>query len=151
VPEWGVAEVVTERDRFGQVLVQAERARDRARDLLYLERVRHPHGEVVADRGAPARFAEDLREDLGLVLQPTERRAVDDAVAVALEARAQLIARFLALATLALSREGRMRSEDLSLDALCFLADRVPQRRPPADFGLARKRNGARRHKRPHG
>ena len=112
-----VAEVVPECDRFGQVLVQAQRARDRPCDLLDLERVRHANREVVSDRCAPLRFAEDLREDLRLVLQAAERRAVDDAIAVALERGAKLIADLFALASLGLGRKRRVGSKDLALDA----------------------------------
>ena len=75
VAEGSVAEVVAERDRLGQVLVQAQRPGDAAGDARHLERVRQPGAVVVALGGD---------EDLGLVLQPPERLAVDDAVAVAL-------------------------------------------------------------------
>src|SRR4029079_16832987 len=80
VPERGVAEVVAEADRLDEVLVEPERPRDRARDLGHLDRVRQPRPEVVA-------LGRD--EHLGLVLEPPERLAVDDAVAVALQRRAQ--------------------------------------------------------------
>ena len=50
VPERRVAEVVAEPDRLDEVLVQRERARDRARDLRDLERVRQPRAVVVAGR-----------------------------------------------------------------------------------------------------
>ena len=80
VPEGRVTEVVAESDRLGQVLVQTQRARDRARDAGRLDRVRQPRAVVVA-------LGRD--EDLGLVLEPPERLAVHDAVAVALERRAQ--------------------------------------------------------------
>ena len=76
VPERRVAEVVTEPDRLGEVLVEAQRASDRARDLGDLERVGQP-GAVVVALGR--------HEHLRLVLQPAERLAVDDAVTVALQ------------------------------------------------------------------
>ena len=78
VAERRVAEVVAERDRLGQVLVQPQRPGDGARDPGGLERVREPRAVVVALR---------VDEDLGLVLEAPERLAVDDAVAVALERR----------------------------------------------------------------
>ena len=59
-----------------EVLVEAERRGERARDLRRLDRVRQPRPVVVA-------LVVD--EDLRLVLEAAERRAVDDAVAVALE------------------------------------------------------------------
>ena len=73
-----VPQVVAERDRLGQLLVQAEHLGDRARDLRHLERVRQPRAVVVAAR---------REEHLRLVLQAAERLGVDDAVAVALERR----------------------------------------------------------------
>ena len=78
VAERCVAEVVAERDRLGQVLVQPQRAGDRARDLDDVQRVGEPDPVVVALR---------REEHLRLVLQPAERLGVHDPVAVALEAR----------------------------------------------------------------
>ena len=80
VAERRVAEVVPEADRLDEVLVEPERPRDRARDLGDLDRVGQPRAEVVALR---------RDEHLGLVLEPPERLAVDDPVAVALQRRAQ--------------------------------------------------------------
>ena len=57
----------------------AQRARDDARDAGRLERVGHARAVVVAGR---------VDEDLRLALQPAERLRVEDAVAVALERRA---------------------------------------------------------------
>src|SRR5262249_41731214 len=74
VAEGRVPEVVPERDGFGQVLVQAQRAGRAAGDLRDLDRVGQPRPEVVP-------FIGD--EDLGLVLQAPERARVDDPVAVA--------------------------------------------------------------------
>ncbi len=79
VPERRVAQVVTERDRFGQLFVQPQHLRDRARDLRDFERVRQPRAIVIAGR---------REEHLRLVLEPTERLGVDDAIAIALEGRA---------------------------------------------------------------
>jgi hypothetical protein len=76
VPEGGVAEVVAERDRFRQILVQPQRARHGPGDTRRLEGVREPRAVVVAAR---------VDEDLGLVPEAAERLAVDDAVAIALE------------------------------------------------------------------
>ncbi len=80
VPEGRVAEVVPEPDRLGQVLVEAERPGNRAGDPTGLQRVGEA-GSVVIPLGRD--------EDLGLVLEPPEGLRVDDAVAVALEGRAQ--------------------------------------------------------------
>ena len=73
-----VAEIVAERDRFGQLLVQPQHLRDAARDLRDLERVGQPRAVVIAL---------GREEHLRLVLQPAERLAVDHAIAVALERR----------------------------------------------------------------
>ena len=61
VPERRVAGVVAETDRLDEILVEAERPRDDARDRGRLERVRHPGAVVVAVR---------VDEDLRLALQP---------------------------------------------------------------------------------
>ncbi len=74
--EGRVAEVVRQRQRLGQILVEPQRAGQRAGDLRHLDRVGQARAEMVA-------LVVD--EDLRLVLQPAERGRVDDAVAVALE------------------------------------------------------------------
>jgi hypothetical protein len=80
VAEGRVAEVVAEPDRLHQVLVEPQRAADRARDLRRLERV---------GQARPVVVALGRHEHLRLVLQPPERLAVHDPVPVALEGRAQ--------------------------------------------------------------
>ena len=67
-----------------QLLVQAQGPGHRAPDLRPLQAVGEARAVVVALV---------VHEDLGLVLEPAEGRAVDDAVAVALEARAQRVLR----------------------------------------------------------
>ena len=71
--EGRVPDVVAHGHRLDEVLVQPERARHRAADLRDLEGVREARAVVVADR---------REEHLCLVLEPAERLAVDDAVAV---------------------------------------------------------------------
>ena len=80
VAERRVAEVVGQRQRLGQVLVQRQFAGDRAGDLRHLDRMGQPRAVEVA-------LVVD--EHLGLVLQLAERGRMDDAVAVALERRAR--------------------------------------------------------------
>ncbi len=63
VTERRMAEVVAQPDRLGQVLVQAQRPRDGARDAAGLERVREPRAVVVAL---------GVDEHLRLVLEPAE-------------------------------------------------------------------------------
>ena len=84
VAERRVADVVAERDRLGQRLVQPERAGQRPGDLGDLQRVGEPGDEVVAV---------GVQEDLRLVLEPAERLGVQDPVAVALERRPQRVLR----------------------------------------------------------
>jgi len=80
VAEGRVAQVVRQRDRLDQVLVQAQAARDAAPELRNLERMRQPGAEQVALV---------VQEHLGLVDQATEGGGVDDAVTVALESVAR--------------------------------------------------------------
>ena len=77
-----MAEIVRERHGLGEVLVEPERAADRARDLRHFEAVGQPGAVMVALV---------IDEDLGLVLQPAERGRMDDAVAVALKRRAHRV------------------------------------------------------------
>ena len=76
VAEGRVAEVVGQRDGFGQIFVQPQRAGDGAGKLRYLQRMREPGAEQVALV---------VQEHLRFVDQPPERGGVHDAVAVALE------------------------------------------------------------------
>ena len=113
VAERRVPEIVSERDRLGQLFVQPQHLRDAAGDLRHLERVREP-GPVVI----PLRREEDLR----LVLQPAERLAVDHPVAVALERRADRILGLGAQPPLGGVALGRLRRQDLVLPRLELLA-----------------------------
>ena len=79
-----MAEVVRERQRLRKILVEPERAGDRAGDLRHLERMGQARAEMVA-------LVVD--EDLRLVLQPAKGVGMDDAVAVALERRAKRVFR----------------------------------------------------------
>ena len=113
VAERRVAEVVTEPDRLGEVLVQPERPRDVARDAAGLERVGEAGAVVVALGGD---------EHLGLVLEPPERLGVDDPVAVALERRAVLGVRLGACPAGGIGGRGERRPVRL-LEALDALAE----------------------------
>ena len=74
-----MAEVVAERRGLGQVLVEPERAGERAGDLGHFQRVGQAGAEMVA-------LVE--HEHLGLVGEPAERGRMDDAVAIAAEGAA---------------------------------------------------------------
>jgi len=71
-----MTEVVGERQRLGEIFVDAKRARHRARDLRDFEAVREARPVMVA-------FMID--EDLGLVGKPPEGGGMQNPVAVALE------------------------------------------------------------------
>ena len=71
-----VAEIVAERDRFGEVVVEPQRPGQRAGDLRHLDGVGQAGAEMVALV---------IDEDLGLVGEAAEGGRMDDAVAVALE------------------------------------------------------------------
>ncbi len=75
-----VAKIMRKRQRLGEIVVEAERAGKRARDLTDFERV----GESGAEMVALVR-----NEDLRLVGEPPEGRAMDDAVAITLICRAR--------------------------------------------------------------
>ena len=71
-----MAEIMGQRQRLGEVLVEPKLARQRAGDLRDFERMRQPGAVVVA-------LVE--HEDLGLVLQPAERGGMDHPVAIPAE------------------------------------------------------------------
>ena len=79
VAERCVPHVVAEPDRLDEILVQPQRPRDDPRDRCRLERVGHPRSVVIAL---------GVDEDLRLPLEPSKRLRVHDAVAIALELRA---------------------------------------------------------------
>ena len=74
--EWRVSKVMTKPNCFGQILIELQRPRNGSGDLSYLKRMRQPRPIVI-----PKRRNKNLR----LVLEPTERLAVDNPVAVTLE------------------------------------------------------------------
>ncbi len=78
VPAGAVPAVVPDGDRLGEGDVEPECLGDRTGDLGDLQRVRHARPLVIVGE----------HEDLGLAGEPPERRVVQDAVTVALEARA---------------------------------------------------------------
>src|SRR6266849_3250634 len=126
VAERCVAHVVSQPDRFDEVLVQLNRAGDDARDRARLEGVRHAGAVVVALR---------VDKDLRLALQPAKRLGMDDPVAVALERRAQRARLLLARAATSLVRAHGERGEG----ALLLLAD--------SSFESVRNPSGQLRHR----
>ena len=77
--KWRVPEVMRKADDLNQILVPAERPRQRPADLRNLEGVRQTRAKIVA-------FIDD--EYLGLVFQSAESRRVQHTIAIALEAGA---------------------------------------------------------------
>ncbi len=75
-----MAEIVAERDRLGEIVVEVERPRDRARDLRDLDGVGQARAEMVVLV---------IDEHLRLVREAAERGGMDDPVAIALEGRAR--------------------------------------------------------------
>ena len=75
VTERRMSEVVSESDRLGQVLIQAQSTRQRTRDLGNLKGMCQASAVMVASGG---------KKDLCFIHQAAERLAMDDAVAVAL-------------------------------------------------------------------
>src|SRR5688572_31347023 len=110
-----VAEIVAERDRFGQLLVQVQHLRYRARDLRYFQRVRQPRAVVIAGR---------RNKHLRLVLEPSEGLGVDDPIAIALERRTNRVLGLLVDAALAVSALRGLRRQDLALSLLELFTDR---------------------------
>jgi len=73
MPKRRVPEIVSQRQRFGEIFIQAEGARDRAGNLHNLKRVRETRAVVIA-------FVID--ENLRFVGETPERGRVDDPVAI---------------------------------------------------------------------
>ena len=76
MPEGRMAEIVAERDRFGEVIVEPQGPGEGARDLRHLDGVGEAGAEMVALV---------IDEHLGLVGETAEGGRMDDAVAVSLE------------------------------------------------------------------
>ena len=115
VAERRVPEVVAERDGLGQLLVQPQHLGDGPGDLRHLERVRQAGAVVVAGR---------REEHLRLVLQPAERLAVDDAIAVALKRRPDVVFGLRRAGGPATRRSWRPAARGSRARALELLADR---------------------------
>src|SRR6185436_4425446 len=115
VAERRVPEVVPERDGLGELLVEAQHLGDRAGDLRHLERMRETGPIVIARR---------REEHLRLVFQPAERLAVDDAIAVPLKRRTDVVFSFWTQTPARVRAPGGLRREDVAFPLLELLADR---------------------------
>src|SRR5262249_48408049 len=104
-----MAKIMSQRQGFGEILVEAERPRQRPGDLRHLEGVSEPRAIVIA-------LVE--HEDLGLVLEAAKRGRVDDTVAVAAERVARRAFGLAMQAAAARSRIGRIgRSRATGIDS----------------------------------
>ena len=112
VTERRVAEIMRERDRLCQLLVQAQGARDRPSDLRHLDRVGQAGAEIIA-------FVFD--KDLRLVFQPPKRARMDDAVTVPLERGAEMALFFGVKTSACFRRIGRKRRTHVICPALLCL------------------------------
>ena len=109
-----VPEIVPERDRLGQLLVQLQHLRDRSRYLRDLERVGQPRAVVVAG---------GREEHLRLVLEPAKRLGVHDAIAVALERRPHIVFGLFAQAPARVGALRGLRRKNLTFTGLEVLSD----------------------------
>ena len=82
--EWRVAEVVSERQRLGQILIKPQPPRQRAGNLGDFKSMGEPRAIMVA-------FVKN--ENLGFMLEPAEGSGMDDAVAIAAKAATGLARR----------------------------------------------------------
>jgi hypothetical protein len=102
VAERRVAQIVAQRDGFGELLVELQHLGDRPGDLRYLQRVGETSA-IVITRGS--------EEHLCLVLQPPERFAVHDAVPIVLERRTHIVLGLLTLPAARFGALGRLRRQ----------------------------------------
>jgi hypothetical protein len=100
-----MAEIMGERDRFGQIFVEAKRARQRAGDLRDFEGMGQTSPVVVALGG---------EEDLRLALESAESGRVDDPVAITLEGGAARRGGFVEPAAAAAVGIGRESGPDIA-------------------------------------
>jgi hypothetical protein len=85
MPERRMAEIVNERQRFGEIDVKRQCGRDGTSDLRYFDGVREAVAEVIGVTAG---------EDLSLVFEAAKSAGMNDAVAVALKVVAVGMRRF---------------------------------------------------------
>jgi hypothetical protein len=113
VAERGVAEIVRQRNGFGEVLIQPQRTGDIARNPGNFHGVRQPRAEVVA--GA-------VEKDLGLIFEAAEGARVNHPVTVPLVMRAPFGRCFMVLAPARVGAELGIRGQALAFECLQFLS-----------------------------
>lgn len=112
--EGRMAQVMSQGDRFGQVLVKPQGPGNGPGNLRHLQGVGQPRPIVVP---------EGSQEHLGLMLQTAERFAVKDAVAIPLESRAQRMVGFPPGPAFGVEAETGFGREDLLLELFDALTD----------------------------
>ncbi len=76
MPEGRMPQIMGQRDRLGQILIEPERPRDGPRDLAHLQRMGQPGTKMLPFM---------MEKHLGFVLQSPECRGMDDPIPVTLE------------------------------------------------------------------
>src|ERR1700722_5559818 len=112
VAEGGMPQIMRERDCLSQFFVEAERPRDRARDLRSLKRMRQPRAVVVALV---------IYENLSFVLEAPKRGRMNDAIAIARKHSAHRMLGFGKAAPATGPRRHRIRRQRARLDFLQLL------------------------------
>ena len=80
-----MSEIVCQRDRFRQILIQSQGARDRPANRSNFEGMREPGAQMIR---------RSVEKNLRLVFQPAKRPRMNDPGAVALELHAVFVPRF---------------------------------------------------------
>ena len=109
MPKGRVPEIMGERDRFRQVLVQSQRARDGATDRRDLDGMRQAGAQMIAS---------PVKENLGLIFHAAEGAGMNDPGAIALKLGPISMARLGVFAAARFTRFLCKRRED---GALCRL------------------------------
>ncbi len=122
VAERRMSEIVRERDRLRELLIQTKRASNRARDLRGFERMGESGAVVVALV---------IYKDLGLVFEAAKRSRMNYPIAIALKDSANRMLGLGKAATAAVSRRHRIRRQCARLDALQLLPRPQHRRRYP--------------------
>src|ERR1044072_1512088 len=102
-----------ERNRFGEIFVQLQRASDVARDAGDFHCVREPRAIMIT--GA-------VEENLRLVFEPSKGARMDHAITIALIVRTPFGRSLFVFASAGVAAELRVRPERLSLDLFQFFS-----------------------------
>src|SRR5262245_34455833 len=116
MPKGPMAQVVSERDCFGQILVQPQCTRDGATDRRHFDRMRQTRSQMIA--GA-------VEKNLRLVFQAAERPRMNDARTIALKFGAISVTRLRVLPAARVAGFLSNRSESCALP-LFHLFARLP-------------------------